>query len=80
MSKQGRTTLSNQLRRLIDASGQSRYAICKAIGLDQATLSRFMAGTGGLSVESLDKLGQYLRLELRPVQTSERTAKPAGKR
>ena len=56
--------LSDQLRAAIDASGRSRYAVCKAIGLDQSVMSRFMAGTSGLAVETIDRLGELLALEL----------------
>lgn len=42
----------------------SRYAIAKAIGLDQATLSRFMSGKGGLALETVDKLAELLHLRL----------------
>lgn len=56
--------LSDQLRAAIDASDLSRYAICKAIGLDQSVLSRFMASKSGLAVETIDRLGELLALEL----------------
>jgi transcriptional regulator with XRE-family HTH domain len=56
--------LSAQLRAAIDASEMSRYQICKLIGLSEATMSRFMAGKGGLSIETLDRLGECLGLEL----------------
>ena len=59
-------TVTEQLRQAIDASGQSRYAICKALGIDQAHLSRFMGGECGLSTDTLDALCEYLGLELRP--------------
>ena len=45
----------------------SRYAVAKAIDLDQATLSRFMSGKAGLSVETIDKLGELLGLQLKTV-------------
>jgi transcriptional regulator with XRE-family HTH domain len=56
--------LTDQLRSSIDGADMSRYAICKAVGLDQSTLSRFMAGKAGLSVETIDKIGELLRLQL----------------
>jgi transcriptional regulator with XRE-family HTH domain len=38
--------------------------ICRAIGLDQAVLCRFMQGKSGLSVQNLDALGDLLGLTL----------------
>lgn len=61
--------LSGQIRSAILASAKSRYAICKELDLDQAALSRFMSGTGGLSLEVLDRLVSALDLELVPRQT-----------
>lgn len=58
--------LSDQIRTAILASGKSRYAICVELGLDQAAMSRFMSGTGGLSLEVLDRLVIVLDLELVP--------------
>jgi transcriptional regulator with XRE-family HTH domain len=59
-----RVRLSDQIRRAIDASGMSRYAICKEIELSESTMSRFMAGRGGLSVEMLDRIGEVLNLNI----------------
>lgn len=56
--------LSDQLRSAIDASGMSRYAIAKAIGLDHSVMSRFMSGKSGLSFEKLDQLGMLLNLRI----------------
>ncbi len=58
-------TMSDQLRQAIERSGQSRYAICKALDLDQGQLSKFMHGERGLSLDVLDRLCAYLNLELR---------------
>jgi ribosome-binding protein aMBF1 (putative translation factor) len=62
--------ISSQLRKAIDASGMSRYAIAKAIELDQSVMSRFMAGKSGLAVETIDKLCDLLGLELVPKDKS----------
>ncbi len=53
---------SDQIRAAVDASGMSRYRICREIGLSQPTMSRFMAGKSGLSMESLDRLAELLGL------------------
>jgi hypothetical protein len=58
-----RRKLSDRVRDAVDACGRSRYAVCKAIGLNQGTLSRFMKG-GGLSLDSLDRLAEFLRLDV----------------
>ncbi len=36
-------------------------------GIDQAMMSRFMAGTCGLELSTLDRLADLLELELKPV-------------
>ena len=59
-----RVKLSDQVRRAVDTSGMSRYAICKAIDMDQAIMSRFMTGKGGLSMANLDALADLLELDV----------------
>jgi hypothetical protein len=59
-----RVRMSDQIRQAINASDRSRYRICKELGLSEATMSRFMNGTGGLSMECLDALGDLLDLNL----------------
>jgi transcriptional regulator with XRE-family HTH domain len=56
--------VSDQIRRAVDASGLSRYRIAKEIDVSQATMSRFMSGKSGLSMEVLDRLGELLGLKL----------------
>jgi DNA transposition AAA+ family ATPase len=56
--------LSDQLRWAIERSGVTRYQLWRQTGVDQAALSRFMAGKGGLSMESIDLLALALRLRL----------------
>jgi transcriptional regulator with XRE-family HTH domain len=63
MDKQ-RVKLSDQVRRAVDASELSRYRICKTLGIAESTLSRFMSGEGGLSMEYLDALADLLDLDI----------------
>jgi transcriptional regulator with XRE-family HTH domain len=63
MAKQ-RMKLSDQVRRAVIASGLSRYRICKELGIAQSTMSWFMQGKGGLSMERLDSLAELLDLNI----------------
>lgn len=58
------SALIDQLRRAIKESGLSRYAISKATGIDQAQLSNLMSGKAGLGLDNIEKLMNYLGLEL----------------
>lgn len=58
-------TVTEQLRLAIERSDQSRYAICKALDIDQGQLSKFMHKQRGLGLEVMDRLCAYLKLELR---------------
>ncbi|MEQ9454673.1 MAG: hypothetical protein RLN76_08815 [Phycisphaeraceae bacterium] len=62
MAKQ--LSFSEQLRRAVDADPRSRYAICKATGITEPSMSKLMAGNGGLSRENLDLLIDELGLVL----------------
>ncbi len=64
MSNRKSELLSDQIRELVRTSGQSRYAICEETGIDQGAFSHFMAGHRGLSLRSLDKLGEFLDLRV----------------
>ena len=59
-----RVSLSEQVRQAVEASGMSRYAICKAIGMHESVMSRFMNGKGGLQQDSLDALAELLDLNI----------------
>jgi transcriptional regulator with XRE-family HTH domain len=62
MSVMETKSFSDQIRAAVDASGMSRYAICAAIRLPQSSMSRFMNGKGGISIDSLDRLAELLGL------------------
>ena len=70
--------LLDQIKQAIESSGQSRYAISQATGIDQAVLSRLMNGKGAMGFDTLDRLTDFLGLEIivRPKTTaSKRTHK-----
>ena len=62
--KNERIKLSEQVREAINGCGETRYQICKATGLDNATLCRFVSGERGLSMTALDTLAEYLELDI----------------
>jgi transcriptional regulator with XRE-family HTH domain len=69
-------TLSEQLRDAITKAGASRYEISKATGVSQSTLSKFVLGTRpGLSFDAMDRVGEYLGLEIVKKQPKRRGAK-----
>jgi transcriptional regulator with XRE-family HTH domain len=57
--------LSDQLRAAVDASGMSRYRICKTLDISQASMSRFMSGKSGLSLEAIDALAELLEITIK---------------
>ncbi len=59
-----RVKLSEQVRRAIADCGQTRYRISKATGIDQSTLARFMSGERGLPLKTLDRVADYLDLNI----------------
>ncbi|HEY8669058.1 MAG TPA: helix-turn-helix transcriptional regulator [Tepidisphaeraceae bacterium] len=57
-------TLVDQIRRAVDDCGMSRYALGQLIGMDKAQMSRFMAGKGFLSEDSMNRLAESLHLSI----------------
>ena len=53
-----------EVRNAIAASDKTRYRLSKETGIDQAQLSRLMAGKEGLSFENLERLAEALGLEI----------------
>ncbi len=78
MSKQKRRlTFTEELRKAIEASGLTRYAIWQATRIDQGSLCKFMQGERGLGMDSIDKLADLLGLHI--VSDAE-VGRPNGKR
>ena len=70
-----RVKLSEQIRRAIRDCGLTRYAISKETGIAQETLSRFMSGERGMSMQSLDMLADFLNLDI----VARKGPKPKGR-
>lgn len=66
-----------QLKAALIASGKSQREIEEAVGIPQASISRFLNGKRGLRIEDADKLATFLGLELRPAEP--KPAKKKGK-
>ena len=62
--KKRTNSVSDQLRNIIENHELSRYRICKETGIDAGQLTRFMQGITGLTMDTLDKLGKLLDLEI----------------
>lgn len=52
------------LRQAIKNSKASRYRIGKELGIDQSVLSRFMSGEIGLTVANVERIADYLGMEI----------------
>ena len=78
MSKK-RVMLGDQIRRAVDASGLSRYVICKETGINEGSFSRFMAGSVGLTLANLEAVADLLDLQI-VAGGNPRSVAPAMKR
>jgi DNA transposition AAA+ family ATPase len=76
--KKQRLSLSDELRQAIERSGMSRYSIWQQTGIDQGSLSKFMDGERGLSIESIDKLADLLGLHI--CAADAKRSRPKGRR
>jgi hypothetical protein len=64
MAKRKRATLFDQTRQAVLDSDDTRYRICQQTGIDQSALSRFVHGERGLSEDAMNRLAEYLHLEI----------------
>jgi len=71
------TNVLNSLRRAIEASAETPYAIAKGSGVNKSQLSRLLSGERGLSIESAECVADYLGLEiiLRPKRRNRKAGK-----
>ncbi len=71
------TNVLDSLRRAIEASVETPYAIAKGSGVNKSQLSRLLSGERGLSIESAERLADYLGLEI--ILRPKRRKRKAGK-
>ena len=64
MAKRKSIALSEQLRRLIEDGPLTRYRIAQESRVDASQLFRFVNGTGRLTTDSLDKIGDVMKLQI----------------
>jgi len=64
--KQPKLSFSEQLIQAIESSELTRYRIAKDSGVAQSTLSQFVNGHRALSLANIDKVCDFLDLELVP--------------
>ncbi|MFC1738602.1 hypothetical protein ACFL1G_06100 [Planctomycetota bacterium] len=60
-----KSKLSDQLRAAVRNSGKSVYRIAKDCGIAESHLHFFLNGQRGLGVDKIDRLAEYLQLQLR---------------
>lgn len=63
--------LVDAIRRAVEASGKTRYRIAKESGVSAGQLSRLVNGERGMTVETIERLADYLGLQI--------TIEPKGK-
>ncbi len=52
--------LLDKIRRAVETSGKTRYRIAKDSGISAAQLSRLVNGQSGMTVETIERLADYL--------------------
>lgn len=63
--------LMDAIRRAVEASGKSRYLIAKESKVSAGQLSRLVNGKRGMTVDTIERLADYLNLRI--------TVEPKGK-
>ena len=64
MAKRRSKKLTDQLRQAIDDCGVTRYRISQDTGIDESTLAKFYNRQRGMSLDSLDRLAEFLGLRV----------------
>ena len=57
-------SVSEEIRKAIQTAEVSRYRIAQDTGVEESTLSRFLTGERGLSMDAIDRLAEYFGYRL----------------
>jgi plasmid maintenance system antidote protein VapI len=57
-------TISEQIREAIIKSGRSAYELADAAGVDRSVLSRFLSAKRSITLDTVDRLAEELKLRL----------------
>ncbi len=68
MDKAAKRTFADVIRRAVQESGKTPYAVALGAGVPQAVLSRFLRRERSINLETAEKLCRALGLELRPAK------------
>jgi plasmid maintenance system antidote protein VapI len=66
MGKAPKRSFADVIRRAVQDSGRTPYAVAQAAGVPQAVLSRFLRRERGINLDTAEKLCRALGLDLRP--------------
>ena len=66
MGKAAKRSFADVIRRAVEDSGRTPYAVALEAGVPQAVLSRFLRHDRGINLDTAEKLCRALGLELRP--------------
>ncbi len=56
--------LTNAIRAAVKASDQTPYAIAKGANVARSQLSRLLSGESGMTVDTIERLADYLGLRI----------------
>jgi len=56
--------LTNAIRAAVKASDQTPYAIAKGANVARSQLSRLLSGESGMTVDTIERLADYLELRI----------------
>jgi transcriptional regulator with XRE-family HTH domain len=64
----GAAMMGNRLKDILHREKVTAYRICKDLDIDPAQMSRFLNGTGSISLRKLEQVAEYLSYDLQMVK------------